>query len=119
MLAAACPRHEFCGTLLELGALKELRDEAGRRALHYAAKQGQGATLTALLNARARVDEPDNDGLTPLLLASTAGRTQSVKILLANKADRDAKDPDGHSAIDLAKAHAHDRVAAALSEGGG
>merc|ERR1712176_1597861 len=75
MLAAACPRHEFCGTLLELGALKELRDEAGRRALHYAAKQGQGATLTALLNARARVDEPDNDGLTPLLLASTAGRT--------------------------------------------
>jgi ankyrin repeat protein len=55
-----------------------------------------------LLEAGARVDERNRDGLTPLMLASGEGRTEVVQLLLRYGADPALKTPTGLSALDFA-----------------
>mmetsp|Transcript_35459 Transcript_35459/g.89320 ORF Transcript_35459/g.89320 Transcript_35459/m.89320 type:complete len:514 (+) Transcript_35459:111-1652(+) len=117
-LAAAGARPDLCSLLLNVGARTETKDEEGRKAIHHAAKRGNGAALVALLSARAQMEDRDLAGLTPLLLATSAGRAESVKILLANGADAFAQDLEGRSAIKLASIYEHERVLRVLQEAG-
>merc|ERR1719203_971615 len=93
MLATAVPRPDVCTWLIKAGAQKEARDKEGLKAIHYAAKKGNGGALMALLTAKARIDDANHDGLTPLLLAASAGRAESVQILISKGADVHARDP--------------------------
>lgn len=119
MLAAGAARPELCDALLAAGASVGLRDEEGRRPLHYAAKKGNNGALLSLLRAKAKVEDRTVDGLTALLVAASAGRTESVRILLANRADVHATDRMGRPASKIAGIYEHDRVLRVLQEAGG
>ena len=54
--------------LLRHGALLQAKDIEGNTALHIAAGRNHAA-LTAILTARAGVNEEDSKGLTPLMVA--------------------------------------------------
>lgn len=84
----------------------------GQTPLHWVAKspieldtEGGNASRTAelLLEKGANLDQPDNDGFTPLLLAFTKwGDIDFVKILLDQGADVAEKTKDGSTALHLA-----------------
>ena len=91
VIALACNSLSFCNEI------------------HDAARNGDLAKVKALLS-----DNPDlvfskesNSGLTPLTCAASRGRKDVVKLLLANKADVNAKADDGATPLCLAADHGH------------
>ena len=73
------------------------RDRTLRSALHYCMDAGTGGAVASA--APELVNHPDAEGHTPLHLAVIAGDTQLVAVLLANGADVNAKDLEGHSVL--------------------
>eukprot|EP00419_Tripos_fusus_P040821 CAMPEP_0172787970 /NCGR_PEP_ID=MMETSP1074-20121228/206708_1 /TAXON_ID=2916 /ORGANISM="Ceratium fusus, Strain PA161109" /LENGTH=469 /DNA_ID=CAMNT_0013624991 /DNA_START=199 /DNA_END=1606 /DNA_ORIENTATION=+ len=94
MLAAMGARTELCTLLLKAGAPTESRDVSGWKAIHFAVRQGNGGALVSLIAARARVNDQNSEGMSPLSVAATSGRSECVKILLANLADPTARDDE-------------------------
>lgn len=70
----------------------------GTTAVHYAAAQSGGA-LEALMPFVDDVDFPDDDGATPLILASGTGEIKGVKLLLEAGAEVDHFDNWHHTAL--------------------
>lgn len=67
-------------------------DRRGRSALSWASEKGFVAIVTALGDAGAPVNHPDDAGRTPLHLAAAAGRAEVVRELLRRGADVEARD---------------------------
>ena len=67
-------------------------DEDGRTALHWAAGQGHGDSVTLLLDWGADVAMKDGDGRTALHLAAMNGHWDAVAPLLDQGADIAAND---------------------------
>ncbi len=101
-----------------------------RRLANRGADTGLGATLAAsldessevvraLIDVGAPVDEPDEEGMTPLLWAATAdpGHTEIVDALLAAGADPNARAYDGRTPLSQAESQGYwgmaDRLRAA------
>ena len=59
--------------------------------------------LEYFLKKGAKVNYQNNKGNSPLMRAAYAGRIDNLKILLSYKADKQLKDSNGHTAMDLAK----------------
>ena len=66
-------------------------DSNGRTALSFAAKLGKVAMTTALLERGAYLNLADHNGDSPLMKAVKNGSVETVKKLLSNFADVDAK----------------------------
>lgn len=62
--------------------VKELTDEQGMTALHWAAANGNGAAIRWLLGKDAEVDLADKKGRTPLKIALDAKATNVMTVLL-------------------------------------
>lgn len=118
ILAAAGARPELCRLLLARKAAIEAADSEDCRALHHAAKQGNGAAVMVLLEAKAQLEGADKQGRTALLTAVRAGRADSVRMLLSSNADPKAQDLEGHGAKTLATAYDHLRVLKVLADAG-
>ena len=79
--------------------------------------QPDGAVVAALPDAAAAIDlnHPDNDdGWTPLMIASYWGNPEVVRVLLAAGADKDLRNNDGKTALDWAIRGNEDACAALL-----
>ena len=78
--------------------------------------QPDGAVVAALPDAAAAIDlnHPDNDGWTPLMVASAKGKPEVVRVLLAAGADKDLRNSDGKTALDIAIERKKDACAALL-----
>ena len=78
--------------------------------------QPDGAVVAALPDAAAAIDlnHPDNGGFTPLMNVSYKGKPEVVRVLLAAGADKDLRDNDGKTALDLAIEQNKDACAALL-----
>jgi ankyrin repeat protein len=75
----------------------------GRVPIWAAAEMGYSEVFECLLRNNARVDQPDNDGNTPLHLASNLGYFHYVRRLLSKyKTDVDVGNVGGYTALHLA-----------------
>ncbi|CAE7856522.1 ANKRD50, partial [Symbiodinium microadriaticum] len=88
--------------LLDKGAEKEDRDEAGRTVLALASAAGRSEVVKLLLERKAEVEAPDRAGLTPLHWAAKEGHKKEVVLLLEAGANIQAADEDGMTPIKLA-----------------
>lgn len=68
-------------------------DEAGT--------QDMSKVITLLLDRGAGIDDQDNRGRTPLMIASELNHTIAVELLMARGADRSLRDKQGKTAADL------------------
>jgi ankyrin repeat protein len=57
--------------------------------------------LALLLDRGARIDDQDNRGRTPLMIAAELNHTVAVELQLARGADKTLRDKQGKSAADL------------------
>jgi ankyrin repeat protein len=101
MVAAAGGHNEFAVLLLSKDANPDMTDERGQTALHYAAPDPKRVGLVQALlahgadpNARTTNDSPRNNyagislkGATPLFLAASVGNVETVRALIAGRAD--------------------------------
>ena len=68
-------------------------DEAGTKDMEK--------VITILLDRGARLDDQDNRGRTPLMIAAELNHTVAIDLLLARGADKTLRDKEGKSAADL------------------
>ena len=104
MLAARPNQEELVELLLSAGAKRSLhaKDRDGRSALIFAAGGYRDSTLAIvklLLANGATVNEADEAGETPLMLAARAGSIETVQTLLKAGAAINAKDRQGQTAL--------------------
>lgn len=74
----------------------------GRLLLHWAASGGHDSVVSYLLELGSPIDPVDDGGNTPLLLASTTGKSIVVRILISRGANVNHKNNQGHSALQYA-----------------
>jgi ankyrin repeat protein len=121
MLAAHHGYTDLVNQLLEKGAEVNGENEAGETALIYAARAGYTAIVQMLIQKGAKLEakikkvnlgiiRPDaqyhiqtNVGQTALIAAAKFGHTETVKVLLSNGANINAKTDSGETALMLAK----------------
>jgi ankyrin repeat protein len=111
--AAICNRLEVARLLLESGANVDAQDEWGNSSLHYAAQEHHIEMASILIERGAKVDIEDHHGNSPLWRAvfNSRGRGELVTLLLKAGADRNHRNKNGKSAIDLSRSIANYDVA--------
>jgi ankyrin repeat protein len=94
--------------LLDAGAEPDRRTPQGWTALHCAAQarrpSASGDTIALLLERRAELEARNNDGQTPLALATLAGNEDAFRSLLAAGANIDTVDRHGTPLVSHAAA---------------
>eukprot|EP00903_Cladosiphon_okamuranus_P012365 g11590.t1 len=107
-------------SLLEAGADVNVRGAiTGGAALHFAVDGGHDEIVRALLQGGADKDGLDNNGDSPLTLASCRGHLSIVQTLLAAGADVHARSiATGRAAIYRAAGKGHDEIVRALLQKG-
>ena len=77
----------------------------------WAANWGHDTIIPLLLEADAQIDAQDNDGFTPLILASRFGKEAAVRELLKGNPNLDLKDKyGGKTALDYARQEKHQSI---------
>ena len=116
LIAAASGHYEFSTLLLETRGNPDLINESGFTALHYAAKDKEGAALVRALlshgadpNPRTTRDTRANTtsgvsvkGATPLFLAASAGNVEAVRALVAGGANLSIATDNGTAPLQVA-----------------
>lgn len=113
--------EEFANLLIASGADLYYKDEKNVSTLLQASHRGLATVVRALLEKHAAsgkeggyIDDASDDGITPLIAASSEGHLEVVKLLVAAKANVDAKDQDQTTALMAAAARGHVDVAREL-----
>jgi hypothetical protein len=103
-------------SLLNSGADIQEKDLRGLTPLSRAVLSNYKDVVAVLLKAGADVNARDGLGLTPLHYAAMAdyGETGIVQQLLAAGSKLDIKDPDGHTAYEMAERFHYELLASAL-----
>lgn len=109
MWASFCGAESIVVELLKRDAFCDLQDHNGNTALNYAVKYSGVGVVQLLLDAKSRVDHPNDQGQTPLMMSFTERTTddddEAVKIahlLLDNGAKLEHKNQDGRTALHYA-----------------
>uniref|UniRef100_A0A8C8RQB9 RAMA domain-containing protein n=1 Tax=Pelusios castaneus TaxID=367368 RepID=A0A8C8RQB9_9SAUR len=89
-------------TLITSGVCVNLKDNAGRTALHEASNRGFTEVILELLKAGADVNSKSLDGTLPIHDAVSGSYFKAVTILLNHGANPNEKDKYGKSALDEA-----------------
>ncbi|GAA5837910.1 hypothetical protein JCM11251_004696 [Rhodosporidiobolus azoricus] len=93
-------------------------DEAPISKLHELAIDGDASALEAFLQGKSKstnLNERDSYGYAALHLAVDRGNLAATKVLLSAGADKDLKDEDGNTPLDLARLAEQDDLVALLS----
>jgi uncharacterized protein len=97
--------------LIAAGAKIDPLDRVKKNAATYAAGNGCSACLQVLVDAGLQINAPLDNDLTLLMWAAAYGQEASVKLLLAQGANRTMKDGRGKTAADMARDANHLSVA--------
>ena len=101
---------DFAKVLIEKGASLDFTDDKKVTTLLQAAHKGLSNITEKLLEKNSKpeyLNAASEDGITPLIAASSEGHVAIVKQLIAAKADINAKDKDGTTALMAASARGH------------
>src|SRR5690349_2237745 len=111
---------ELAKLLLAAGADVKAKTRLGEMTpLFMAAKNGNPAMVSLLLDAKAEVNGATSNGTTPLMLAAASGNVDTVKVLVDRGADVNAKDiTNGQAAIMFAAAAGRSEVIKLLAARG-
>jgi ankyrin repeat protein len=106
-IAAAGGNVHLAKQLVASGALPELANKSGKRAIHYAAgaEKNADSMVQLLLQAGAEVQPRDSEGMTPLHVAASGSDEShriAVLLLLREGADPNKVSHDGLSPLVLA-----------------
>ncbi|MEI8395431.1 MAG: ankyrin repeat domain-containing protein [Rhodospirillaceae bacterium] len=105
--------------LLEFGAHPGVTDTEGNTALHWAADRGDPVLIKLMLAGKAKIiDRENRQGLTPLMMATRAGRIEAIDVLAKAGADLGKSDYTGRDALAWAAESRNPEVAAALRRAG-
>eukprot|EP00977_Amphora_coffeiformis_P016740 scaffold5278_cov128-Amphora_coffeaeformis.AAC.6 len=117
--------EEFAKVLIEKGADLYHKDEKGVTTLLQASHRGLLEVVQKLLDAhKAKGGNADwlntssEEGVSPIIAASSEGHPEVAKALIAAGANKDAADVDGTSALMAASARGHLEVARELLSAG-
>lgn len=107
--AAAAGKGEAVTYLINHGADATVKDDMGKTALIYASNFDDAQTLADLTSLdKTSLNIPDSVGNTPLIYSAQRGYLENVKVLLANGANVDYRNPStGLSALSAACAEGH------------
>ena len=72
-----------------------------------AAIEGHDTVIPLLLEADAQIDAQNDNGTTPLILASVNGKEAAVRELLKGNPNLDLKSNNGKTALDYARGQNH------------
>lgn len=95
-----------------------LSDVLNAGELHEAAQKGDLRKVKLLLKSEANIDAMDDQGVTPLLWASTYGKAEVVKYLISKGADVNYSLQHGMTALMLATEYGENEVASILVNNG-
>ncbi|XP_017276022.1 KN motif and ankyrin repeat domain-containing protein 4 [Kryptolebias marmoratus] len=102
---------EVAQQLLRLGDVNARSRQAGQTALMLAVSHGRVAMVKLLLSCGADVNAQDREGSTPLMCACEHGHTHIARLLLeTGRCDTSLTDKNGHTALSVAEAAAHQDV---------
>lgn len=98
----------------------EIKDKQGHTAIFHAVRRNNLNVLKFLqedeiINFRELINQQDNHGLTPLMLAAEDGYIDIVKFLLSAGADAELKDRSKLTALDRAKRVGQDNIVKILA----
>mmetsp|Transcript_64285 Transcript_64285/g.114205 ORF Transcript_64285/g.114205 Transcript_64285/m.114205 type:complete len:708 (-) Transcript_64285:40-2163(-) len=97
--------------LLANGASTTLHTDDGSGMLHHTVSGGSVEAVKLMLDRKVPVDEPNEDGVTPLMLAAHTGELEVVKALCDAGADLNVAADGWGTALDSAKDSARDGAA--------
>ncbi|XP_032073346.1 KN motif and ankyrin repeat domain-containing protein 4 isoform X2 [Thamnophis elegans] len=99
---------EVVKKLLQEGNVNIRASQGGQTALILGVSHDREDMVKALLSCNADINLQDEDGLSPLMVASQHGNLEMVKLLLSHSGcDPALVDKDGNSALSLALKSAH------------
>jgi uncharacterized protein len=116
MGAAFSGNVEILRKLLAAGAKIEPVDRVKKNAATYAAGSGCSDCLVELMKAGTQINARLDNDLTLLMWAAAYGHEATVRLLLAEGADRTLKDARGKTAYDMANEGNHLNVAKLLAQ---
>ncbi|KAI9892747.1 MAG: hypothetical protein M1814_001167 [Vezdaea aestivalis] len=120
LTAASVFGHELIvRLLLEKGADIEAKDNSGKTALYWAARNGHETVVRLLLEEGADFKAKDDEGGIALHWAVVGDDDETItKLLLERGADTEAKDNNRETALHWATWHGHEAIAKLLLENG-
>jgi uncharacterized protein len=103
--------------LLDSGAAVDKADGDGLTALLWATLANKTEMVRLLVEHGADVNHVDKHGMTPLLYAASIdfGDSAMLDLLLKSGAKRDARAPEGLTALDLARKYKHTHLLPSLA----
>ncbi|XP_059836098.1 ankyrin repeat and death domain-containing protein 1A-like isoform X1 [Hypanus sabinus] len=109
LLAASHGNLTILQTLVKAGATVTARNRLGQTLLHCAALQGHPSVIRYVAEdlEGIPVDDPDQNGKTPLLLAAESGHSDVLRLLRDLGCDLRAVDKESNSALHLAARRGH------------
>lgn len=106
MWASIYNRIDSIANLIDSKADLHKQSPKGDQAIHYAAKWGHVKIVQSLLDAGVDCNAAGELDRTPLMYAAHSGYYDTVKVLVANGANKKAKDAEGKLAVDYARTYA-------------
>ena len=104
--------------LISVAGCGEKEDPAPRIAIHTAAAMGSLKSIERHIKAGSDLNEKDQYGSTPLVVAITFGKTEVAKALIEAGADIQIKNSDGATPLHIAAFFCHPEIVQALLEKG-
>ena len=100
-------------SLLDLGAKVDEQQPNSDGPLIFAVQNHQVDAASLLIERRADVNRPGDNGRTPLMHAAIAdfGDARMVELLLKAGARKDVRDADGLTPADYARQYQHEKLA--------